>query len=239
MPAKKIRIFDIITGKYVHGNREEMKPSYLITSYGLKLSRVNLIGSIVEKFISEDGSFASLTLDDGTSSIKIKAFKEDVKLFDVIEAGDIVNVVGKVKEFNGETYITSEILRKVADPNFEILRRLEILEEIVERKKMVEEIKNVRESMSTEELKNYLLNKYGMDSETFEYVLGNLNLESNIDYKPKVLELIQSLDEGDGVEIAKIFEISNLPDKILESTISDLLDSGELFEPVAGRLRRV
>jgi hypothetical protein len=51
--------------------------------------------------------------------------------------------------------------------------------------------------------------------------------------------LINSLDEGSGVEIGKILELSDLPENVIENAINELLGSGMLYEPRAGVLKKV
>ena len=36
-PAKKVRISDLLNGKYFYGSKEEMKPGYVTTPYGEKV----------------------------------------------------------------------------------------------------------------------------------------------------------------------------------------------------------
>lgn len=162
MPAKKIRIFDIANGKYFPGSKEDMRPSYIITPLGERISRVNIIATVTEKFLSDDGNYSSITIDDGTEAIRVKAFKETVPLLMGIEPGSLVLVIGKVKEFNGELYINGEVVKKDIDVNFESLRKLEILDKIIQQKKIAEEIRNMSSELSDEELKDYAKNKYSM-----------------------------------------------------------------------------
>jgi hypothetical protein len=93
--------------------------------------------------------------------------------------------------------------------------------------------------MSEEELKEYVEKKYGLDEECLNVLRGNLKIGKEIDYKPKILEIIASMDKGEGVEISKIFEVVDLPERIIENSINELLSSGELFEPKPGFLKRV
>lgn len=179
LPAKKIRIVDIANGKYFPGNKEEMKPSYVITAFGEKVSRVNLVASVMDKFLSEDGNYSTMTIDDGSESLRVKAFKEDVKLLEDIEVGDMVLVIGKLKEYNGEVYINAEVVKKV-NPNYESLRKLEILEKLINQEKVVEEIKRFSGRMSQEELNEFARQRYGLDGESVQAIL-----EGKIDYKPK------------------------------------------------------
>ncbi len=238
MPAVKVRITDVVNGKYVPGSKEEMKPSYVITSFGQKVSRINIIASVTDKFLSEDGNYSSITIDDGTDVIRVKAFKEDAAMLKSIELGDMVLAIGKVKEFNGELYLNGEIVRRIEDPNYESMRRLEILNELVKDKKIIEEIKKLKDKMGEVELKVLAEKKFGMDGETLQFVLDSLKVQKEVDYKPKILELIDSLDEGEGVEIGKILELSDLPEHVIEKAINELLDSGVLYEPFVGRLKR-
>lgn len=236
LPAKKVRIFDIVNGKYFPGSKEEMRPSYLITSLGEKVSRVNLVASVTEKFLSEDGNYSAITIDDGSEAIRVKAFREAVDLLRGIEQGDLVLVIGKIKEFNGEIYINGEVVRKDIDKNLESLRKLEILDKTIQQKKIAEEIKNLSTQISEEELKSYA-EKYSMDSESLQMILESKKLE--IDYKPKILEVIETLDTGEGVEIGKLFEVLDLPEHVIENTLDDLLNQGFIFEPTVGRIKKV
>jgi RPA family protein len=238
LPAKKVRIFDIANGKFFPGNKEGMKASYLITPFGEKISRVNLVGTVTDKFLSEDENYSAITIDDGSESIRIKGFREKVGFLKNLELGDLVLAIGKIKEFGGEIYVNAEIVRKINDPNFENLRKLEILEKLIQQKKIVEEIKILADKTSEEELKNYVKQKFDLDEESLRTILEFKQIEK-VDYKPKVRELIESLDRGDGVEISKILDLCNLPENIIENVINELLSSGVLFEPKPGVLKKV
>jgi RPA family protein len=237
MPAKKIRIFDIANGKYFPGSKEDMKPSYIITPLGERISRVNIIATVTEKFLSDDGNYSSITIDDGTEAIRVKAFKETVPLLMGIEPGSLVLVIGKVKEFNGELYINGEVVKKDIDVNFESLRKLELLDKIIQQKKIAEEIRNMSNELSEEELKDYAKNKYSIDEESLQAILESKKLE--IDYKPKILEVIASMDTGDGIEIGRLFEVLDLPENIIEKTMDELLSQGFIFEPQPGKIKKI
>ncbi len=234
-PSKKVRIKDIVEGKFFHGSREDLKESFLISPLGQKISRVNLVGSVIDKFSTENYSF--LLLDDGSGSIRVKGFGEKVELLKNFEKGDLVQVIGKVKEFDGEIYVSCEIIRKV-EPNFEIMRRLEVLKDIITQKRIVDDIKSICK-LPEGEIINYAKEKYGLEEESVKYILEVLNRDREIDYKPIILKLIEELDEGNGVEVARIFELSNLPESEVEKTLDSLLNSGEIFEPTPGVLKRV
>jgi RPA family protein len=123
MTARKVRISDVMNGKWI--KKEGMEPSYIETGQGEHLSRVRILGTVVSKFVSEDANFASITVDDSTETIRAKTFKT-AKPLDMINIGEIVDLVGKIREYNEEFYIIPEIVTKVTDPNMELLRRLEM-----------------------------------------------------------------------------------------------------------------
>ena len=237
LPAKKVRIFDLVYGKYFPSEKEKMKESYVITPFGQKVSRVNLVATVIDKFLSEDGNYSTITVDDGSEAIRVKMFKEKTELVQEIEVSDLVLVIGKLKEYNGEVYINGEIVKKVEDPNFENLRKAEILKDLIEQKKIVDELKDLKEKMGEEEFKEYVKRKYGFDEETISFVIKESKVEE--DYKPKIMKIIEGLDKGNGVEVGKILELSNLPENIIERGIEELLESGVLFEPRPGILKKV
>ena len=106
LTAKKASIKEIISGKFV--KREGFQSSYVLTNLGRKLSRVRVLGLIVDKFISPDERYATITLDDSTDTIRCKAFI-NTKIFDGFGPGDFVDVFGKLREYNGEVYTTRNI----------------------------------------------------------------------------------------------------------------------------------
>jgi len=235
LPAKKIRIVDIVNGKYVEGDREKRKPSYVITPIGIKVSRVNLFGIVIDNFLNDDGSYGNITLNDGTEAIRVKFFKEKTKLLRNIEPGDKVLVIGKIRSFNGEVYVNGEILRKIEDEYFERYRKLEVEKLLRKQKKIVEEIRILSEKMNFEELKKYVEEKYGMDEETLTFVLSFKNIEEN--NKEKIIEVLKKLDKGDGVEVGEIFEFINLPEKVIEELIDQLWNEGLIYEPSPGKFK--
>ncbi len=144
-PAKKVYISDLLKGRWVKG--EGMQPSYIETIAGEKISRARILGTVVQKFISEDNKFGSITLDDTTETIRVKVFKT-MKPIEHVNIGDLVDVIGKIREFDDEIYIIPEIINKITDPNIEILRRAELLKKSVS--SGIEKTKDVTPDISKE-----------------------------------------------------------------------------------------
>lgn len=121
--AKKVSLSDIMNGKWV--KKGGFDPSFIVTPMGAEVSRARVMGTVVAKFMAEDGNFGSLTIDDATDTIRVKTFKT-VKPIESHAVGDLLDVIGKVREFEQEIYMIPEILTRV-DPNTELLRKLELI----------------------------------------------------------------------------------------------------------------
>lgn len=232
-----MRIVDLTTGKFLPGDRETMKPSSLLTVFGERISRVAICGTVVERYDSGGGNFSSLTIDDGTDAIHVKAFNEGVDSIRGISNGDFVIVVGKIKGYMDENFVVPEIVKRVNDPNFETFWKLERLNEIYEKKKVIDGIKNMQSQMNFEEIAEYAKEKLGIEEEGLRFVLEGTKME--VDYKPQILDLIEKSDEGSGVEIAKLLELSNLDENIVENTLNELIAEGAVYEPSVGKLKKV
>jgi RPA family protein len=120
--AFKLRITNILMGKPVlEGDR------FNFLELGSKrIVRVNIIGNIVDKYESEgERKFLSLTLDDGSGQIKLRSFSEDIEKFRKFSQGETVLVIGVLRYWNNEVYISPEIIRSL-DPKYLLVRKLEI-----------------------------------------------------------------------------------------------------------------
>ncbi len=123
--AYKLRIGDILLGKPV---MEGERFSFLELGEK-KIIRVNVIGNITDKYESEgERKYYFFTLDDGSGQIKLKSFGDDVNKFRNVTQGQTVLVIGVLRNFNNETYISPEIIKE-QDTKYLLLRKLEIEKE--------------------------------------------------------------------------------------------------------------
>ena len=118
----KAKISDIINGEFVEAGNE----SFLKTKDGKELSRARVMGTVVEKFIAKDGNYASLTIDDSSETIRVKFFQQAVQFANSCEVGDVIDVFGFVRQYEGEVYLGPMVSKKLNDPNAEVLRKLEL-----------------------------------------------------------------------------------------------------------------
>ncbi|MBI4182062.1 MAG: hypothetical protein HY520_03795 [Candidatus Aenigmarchaeota archaeon] len=122
--ARKVAVASVTRGTWE--KQEGMTASYVITPGGEQVARARILATVVGKFVAEDQLFASITLDDGTDTIRAKVFKTTKPIGD-LPLGAIVDLIGKVKEYNGELYLIPEVVQVVENPNLELLRELELL----------------------------------------------------------------------------------------------------------------
>jgi len=235
----KTRISSVTKGKYV--TQGGLNPNYVLTGIGERLSRVRVLAAVVDKFLSETGKFAAITIDDGTDTIRVKVFNA-VSMFERIDVGDEIDLIARVKEYNGEIYLAPEIITK-AETNFELLRELELREQekhMHKKRELIIAYKNQTADLS--ELARILKERENIDEEELEAILQTQHIEEpkeKIDSKEIVLELIEKLDTGQGCDYSELLEASKLPEEIIDSVINELLSESVCYEPRPGKIKKL
>lgn len=207
--AYKAKISDLVNGKYIVN--DGWQPNYLELRNGKRISRVNLMGTIISK--NPELDFNSLVIDDGTGNVALRLFEGENELLQRFNVGDVVLVIGRPRKFGQETYVVPEIIKPIENKNWVLLRRLELDKEPNENKIRSEKIKpklKKPESPSKKET----------DSE-------NISL--------KAINAIKKIDKGDGADTEEIVKCLNCGDA--EDIIVALLREGEIFELRPGKLK--
>lgn len=120
--AYKYRIGSILNGKQVaEGDRLKH-----IEIDNKNVVRVNVIANVIDKYVQDgEKKFASITLDDGSGQLKIKVFGEDIHQFETLNQGDTIQVIGLVRSWKDELYLTPESIKK-KEPGFLLVRKIEV-----------------------------------------------------------------------------------------------------------------
>jgi len=211
LPSQKIWIRDILGSNYVKG--QGWDPSY-VEFHDNKISRAHLVATVVAKFLSEDGNYATITLDDGTETIRCKAFGPDVLKLRNLRVGSLVRFVGKIKEYNEERYLSPEIARELEDPNWIILHKLE-LGAPAAGETTPEDVKpQISEDVAVEIIK-----------------------DEDLSVQKKIIDLIRESDAGQGADMTDVISKSKLEEDEAKNILIGLLKSGEIYEPRKGRLK--
>jgi len=183
--AFKFRIGDLLIAKPIF---DQEKFSFLELG-DKKIQRVNIAGNIVDKYESDrDTKYLSLTLDDGSGQIKLKSFGDDVEKFKSINQGETVIVIGVLRYWNNEVYISTEII-KMQDPKYLLVRKLELEKQ---RKENAPLIENKQQVIA---IKDKILEK-----------IKNTESEGGIDTDKIIMDLRETSPDVINQEIKKLLE---------------------------------
>jgi len=234
--AHKVKIEDLVNGKYVRPSESE--PSHLLTPWGQRILRAHTIATIIDKFISEDRNYGNLRVDDGSETIRLKAWGQDVQTLDDFKVGDFVDVIGRIREYEGEVYIVPEVIGRVEDPNWELVRELEILR--ARKQALVQGMRPRPEPKPEVRRLEVELPAPGTipTVEVIEEVEEPLP-EVPEDVRKKVLLAFDKLDKGGGVAPLDIAAELDMPQAGVDDALRVLIADGEIFEPRVGKFRRL
>jgi RPA family protein len=221
--AYKMHVKDVVGGNYSGEG---------FISFGqLQINRVRLMGTVVQKFISEDNGYGFFIIDDGTETIRVRSFKDSVDLIKTVEIGDLIDVFGRIRKYEEEIYVIPEILRKVEEPNFYIVRKLELKKQ--DKKISLsskESLKGKKEEAKPAEQPDEIVEEVIDMSE-------KKSEDTTINPRRKVVDCIAGFDKGEGVEVDKLMKGCGLSEEIVERVLTDLMNEGEIFEPRAGKVK--
>ncbi len=204
--ARKIPVADILNSGFV--KEEGFEPSHISHKYG-NITRVNIMGIVVENTNNE--FYEGIIVDDGSGKIPARSF-EKKGMFQNFEIGNVVQLIGKIREYNGERYVGCEIVRKLDSKEWLNLRKKEqqLLDKII-RTQDVMPAKKTEPAAATEEV-----------------------VEISGD-NSKVFSIIKQLDSGNGADVDEVLKKAKVSQG--EAIIKRLLMNGDVFEIRPGRLK--
>ena len=216
------------------------------TNLGL-IRRVRILGIVLNKYNSEKEDkkpYTSLTLDDGTGDIRIKAWGADATRLAQYERGVVLDIIGRLRSYQEEIYLTSELEILVIDPLWELIRRLEIVKHYKDRG-----VKPAAPSF-TSSTTSSTMSVPSYDNETPEIPLSSHEETAPIESKPiedaadlgtvknKLILLIKDLDTGKGAfydDLKK--QMGSGSEELFEEALMDLLTEGVAYEPSSARYK--
>jgi RPA family protein len=209
--AYKLWISSINNSSFVK-TLEEFSPNY-IDFNNKKISRVNLIGTVINRY--ENLNYVSLIIDDSSSQISVKAWNEDSVLLKNINVSDIILVIGKLKQssLNSSIYVLPEIAKQV-DLNYELLRKLELIKEFG--KPLIEESKK-------EEIPDNKDDKNNKETYVEEIKVSN-------SLRQQVLNTIEKLESDEGITLSEISEELKEEEININEILEELIKEGEIFQ---------
>ncbi|MBC5793391.1 MAG: hypothetical protein H8Z69_05150 [Nanohaloarchaea archaeon] len=240
--AKLANAQKLNSGKYFQ--KEGFTPNYLLTPEGQRYSRARVVATVVDTFVNEDETYGSITLDDGTDTIQLKFFNELDDLED-FEVGDVVEAVGKVREYQGQIYMNAEILEE-RDVEKELLHELKLKKTTEEWNQIRETVKQLKESgKDQEEIEKEMAGK--LDEAEVDALLQSfgeqfdqgVSDEERENLEREVIEAVENLEDDEGADYEDIADEVDAPEDQLEDTINSLLSEGTFYEPEPGKIKKL
>ena len=135
-----------------------------------------------------------------------------------------------------------EILRKV-NSNFETLRLLELKKMELDQRKVIKRFIELQKTVKdNDELRNVLKREF--PTEDVEGIIEAQPQDEKektplVEVKSKILNLLISLDRGDGADYNDILSQAGFSETDVDSAIQDLLESGICYEPKPGKIKKL
>ncbi len=216
--AYKLWIQNIVNSQFVE-QPGEWDPNY-IAFHDKQVSRVNIIATVVDVYKDEEKGYANITLDDGSATIRAKAFKDDLYLLKDIKQGDLVNVIARVRKYQDEIYLAPEIVAKLSNPNWELLRKAELLKDLGKYSREIPAFQGQRDLYQEVSKPVKIEEKEDSSSATRHKILAHIEKHE----EPSMQDLIAA---------------SGLPQEEAQAIIKELLKEGEIYQPRPGYVRLV
>ncbi len=181
--AYKLIIKDLVSNPYI---KKEGEVDY-VEIKDLKVARTRVMATVVNKMTFDNNS-GFLVLDDGTETIRARVWENNFEVIDKVVIGDLIDLVGRVRQYNEETYLVPEIISK-AVPDLFVLRKLELSSKPkkIKEKKEKEE-KKVLRAISKNEVYEIIKKLDKGKGAELKNVMNKLELK-----KPECLKLIREL----------------------------------------------
>lgn len=226
--AKKVRIADLLEGSFTQDGPDE--PGYVLTAANQKITRSKLLAIVLA--IEQVGSMTNILIDDGTGNITVRFFEES-KMIRHLQVGDSFLIIGRIRIYNQEKYVSAEITKKI-DPLWRRVQALELRTEKV----FPNEEKNDEEN---KEKKSFSSQKQEMDEPSYledpkKVPCEEIIIEEKDDFLfKKIAQLIKDMDRGDGILIEDLLEKSSL--EHTEHYVQQMLERGDIFQIRPGRIK--
>ena len=214
-PACIVWLSDLLYYPYVY-QAGEFESNYLDFP-SKRVSRVNIIATVISVFVNNERNYASALIDDGSAPVRLKVWKEDVALLSDLSVGNLVQVIGRPRQYNSELYLNPEVVKVLQDFHFEILRKLELLQ-----------------MFGSPTIRPLVIPDTFSDTSFSEEVVSEVVSGNS---RQKILDIVDRLGGNEGVPFDEVVAASSLPETEAEDIIQELLREGEIFEPSPSRLR--
>lgn len=215
---------DLLNGEYIKVEGE-WEPNYVKVG-ARNVSRVNLLGTVISVLKEAGFNYEQITVDDGTATINIRSFNQP-GFMDGVGIGDVVLVIGKLRQYNNDIYIIPEIAKHVDDPKWILVRQLEL--------KLLSAKEPGQAVPRKEEKPNETAPVLGEGVVSESTAAGGKKDDNGESPSQRVFNLIKMLDDGGGADYDMVISKSGISG--CENIIMTLMEAGEIFELRPGKLK--
>lgn len=217
--AYKLWIAEIVHADYMPGEGE-WDPNYLDVK-GLKVTRVNMLGVITNIFSHPSNDYGSILIEDGTATIAIRTFKEDTKLLGQYHIGDTLMVIGRPRQYQNEVYIIPEILKKIDNPAWLKLRKIELAQ--------------TRGTIAPQQPRKEIIIPEEREQRE-EHIATDAQKSGTETTRQKILNILEKQAEA-GMDIDVLIQATGAEEGDAEKMIEDLIKEGEIYMARPGVLK--
>lgn len=228
-----MRIIDLVNGKL---KNDDMGGILLSTPFG-ESKEARILGTIIDSYRNTENTYGSVTIDDGTATARLKAWSDKIELLDKFKEGELVDIVGRVGEFQDEIYLVPDMIIPVT-PDYWLYRELELskrIKELMERGLSFEYLpkqevfqKDETENEVTEEVKMAEIEDSLKEPE-IEDLMEEVSEESIVNEMAKEKDSTSLFEDIDEEKIKEsVFDLLRTDPKISKSEISNVLSIDEL-----------
>jgi RPA family protein len=247
--AAKVAIKDLQDGELIANDQGNVVG---VETFLGHVSRVNIIATVVDRYqaaqerLEEDGKgFATITLDDGSGVIRAKMWGDLAAKLGKIQVGDLVLVVGRIRSFQGETYINGEVVRRLEDPNWETVRLMELKLSRVDPHKIEGQIHSPSPVMNIDESVPQPGKQKELEPGVWHSATATLDQPDDEAVVPSpelrrlVIDTIVKFDADGGAKFEQILEVTGeVSEEVVEQVLIDLLSEGVVYEPEIHRYKK-
>ena len=211
---------DLLAGEYVV--QEGWKPNYIL-SKERKLSRVNVMGVVIEK---ED--LYSFILDDGTSSIFVTDFNQQ-KATSRLSVGDPVLVIGRPRQSNESLFLACEMLNstQIKKRPLWLTFRKKQLQHLEKKLAGLSQASKQKEDNPHEKQQPTIVKQ--TKSQRLEKPISSHQLTGD-----DIIDFIRKKDDGMGCDIE---DITDYFGEKAEHVVHTLITMGEVYEMKPGKIK--
>ena len=224
-PSHILRIHEIH-----HGEMQDMGDRSYFLIEGQPIHRVRLFGIVLdrrENISKSNRRFISLRIDDGTDTISVTVWsyptREDGEvvfdpkdMLEDVQPGDVVDILGRVREYDGEFFISPNSVTIQDGIEWEIHRRTQLVQTALQEKNLL-----------------------GEDRPLFSQISEQTDDEAGAGLEQLKEEVLQNMDPDQDNTPGILANKLGRPQEEIEQVIDELINEARIYQRLPGKYQVV